>query len=157
MRKHRSRQRTGGRAAVRSFDNREWPFAGRNHPHSSSTRHPELVSGSPKASAQSRGVLKRVQDDDSGVIMRPCATPQKTAFLHHPVHGLIRPMTKSRPDPRSRAVQNRRISRVPAFTPVPLRARSGTGVKAGTRDIRRFCTARLRGSGRDLVMGRIKP
>ena len=39
-------------------------------------------------------------------------------------------MTKSRPDPRSRAVQNRRISRVPAFTPVPLRARSGTGVKA---------------------------
>lgn len=29
----------------------------------------------------------------------------------------------NRPDPRSRAVQKRRISRIPAFTPVPLRAR----------------------------------
>ncbi|MFT6008732.1 MAG: hypothetical protein ACI9TB_001968 [Parasphingorhabdus sp.] len=29
-----------------------------------------------------------------------------------------------RPDPRSRAVQNRRISRIPAFTPVPLRPRA---------------------------------
>jgi len=32
-------------------------------------------------------------------------------------------MPEKRPDPRSRAVQDRRISRVPAFTPVPLRAR----------------------------------
>ena len=32
-------------------------------------------------------------------------------------------MTDSRPDPRSAAVQSRRISRIPAFTPVPLRAR----------------------------------
>lgn len=32
-------------------------------------------------------------------------------------------MSESRPDPRSAAVQNRRISRVPAFTPVPLRPR----------------------------------
>ena len=32
-------------------------------------------------------------------------------------------MTDSRPDPRSAAVQQRDISRVPAFTPVPLRAR----------------------------------
>ncbi len=33
-------------------------------------------------------------------------------------------MTSRRPDPRSRAVQNRRISRIPAFTPVPLRPRA---------------------------------
>jgi hypothetical protein len=33
-------------------------------------------------------------------------------------------MTRQPPDPRSAAVQNRRISRVPAFTPVPLRARA---------------------------------
>lgn len=33
-------------------------------------------------------------------------------------------MTNSRPDPRSRAVQDRRISRVPAFSPVPLRPRA---------------------------------
>ena len=33
------------------------------------------------------------------------------------------PPESRRPDPRSTAVQQRRISRVPAFTPVPLRAR----------------------------------
>ena len=33
------------------------------------------------------------------------------------------PPDSRRPDPRSAAVQQRRISRVPAFTPVPLRAR----------------------------------
>lgn len=33
-------------------------------------------------------------------------------------------MTLPRPDPRSRAVQDRRISRIPEFTPVPLRARA---------------------------------
>ena len=32
-------------------------------------------------------------------------------------------MTDSRPDPRSLIVQQRPVSRVPAFTPVPLRAR----------------------------------
>lgn len=32
-------------------------------------------------------------------------------------------MPYSRPDPRSAAVQSRRISRIPAFTPVPLRPR----------------------------------
>lgn len=32
-------------------------------------------------------------------------------------------MSDSRPDPRSAAVQCRRISRIPAFTPVPLRPR----------------------------------
>lgn len=32
-------------------------------------------------------------------------------------------MSDSRPDPRSAAVQNRRISRISAFTPVPLRPR----------------------------------
>jgi len=32
-------------------------------------------------------------------------------------------MSDSRPDPRSTAVQSRRISRIPAFTPVPLRPR----------------------------------
>lgn len=41
-------------------------------------------------------------------------------------------MTDSRPDPRSRAVQNRRISRIPGFTPVPLRVR-----KDGWTPIRR--------------------
>ncbi len=49
--------------------------------------------------------------------------PQQTAFLHQPEYALIRPMTDSCPDPRSAAVQNRRVSRIPAFTPVPLRAR----------------------------------
>jgi len=33
-------------------------------------------------------------------------------------------MPDSRPDPRSRFVQSRRISRIPAFTPVPLRPRA---------------------------------
>ncbi|MEQ8743899.1 hypothetical protein [Parasphingorhabdus sp.] len=33
-------------------------------------------------------------------------------------------MDLKRPDPRSRAVQNRLISRIPAFTPVPLRPRA---------------------------------
>ncbi|MGB5484210.1 hypothetical protein [Parasphingorhabdus sp.] len=33
-------------------------------------------------------------------------------------------MPNNRPDPRSRAVQQRRISRIPAFTPVPLRPRA---------------------------------
>ena len=32
-------------------------------------------------------------------------------------------MTANRPDPRSHFVQQRRISRIPAFTPVPLRPR----------------------------------
>ena len=33
-------------------------------------------------------------------------------------------MPDNRPDPRSAAVQSRRISRIPAFTPVPLRPRA---------------------------------
>lgn len=33
-------------------------------------------------------------------------------------------MASPRPDPRSRAVQDRRISRIPDFSPVPLRARA---------------------------------
>jgi len=33
-------------------------------------------------------------------------------------------MADQRPDPRSSAVQNRRISRIPDFTPVPLRPRA---------------------------------
>ncbi|ATW04435.1 hypothetical protein [Sphingorhabdus sp. YGSMI21] len=35
-----------------------------------------------------------------------------------------RDQSTSRPDPRSSFVQNRRISRIPAFTPVPLRPRA---------------------------------
>ncbi len=33
-------------------------------------------------------------------------------------------MPNNRPDPRSSAVQSRRLSRIPAFTPVPLRPRA---------------------------------
>ena len=95
MRKHRSRQRTRGRAADGSFDYRELHFAERNHPN---------------PSFEKEGLIWK----------RPL---QKTAFLHHPEYALIGPMTDTRPDPRSAAVQNRRVSRIPAFTPVPLRAR----------------------------------
>ncbi len=51
-------------------------------------------------------------------------TTKKTAFLHQPKYALIPSMPDSRPDPRSRFVQSRRISRIPAFTPVPLRPRA---------------------------------
>ena len=59
-------------------------------------------------------------------------------------------MTDSRPDPRSAAVQQRRISRIPAFTPVPLRARKDgwtpvrqaefLGLLAQTRSITKAAT-----------------
>jgi hypothetical protein len=48
----------------------------------------------------------------------------KTAFLQQVQYVLIPVMTEKSPDPRSQAVQSRRISRVPAFTPVPLRSRA---------------------------------
>lgn len=58
-------------------------------------------------------------------------------------------MTDRRPDPRSRAVQQRRISRIPAFTPVPLRAGAGwtpvrqaefLGLLAQTRCVKKAAT-----------------
>ena len=56
--------------------------------------------------------------------MPPDDDTQKPAFLHTPTYALISAMTLPRPDPRSRAVQDRRISRIPDFSPVPLRARA---------------------------------
>ncbi|MEP2103568.1 MAG: hypothetical protein ABJP02_15670 [Parasphingorhabdus sp.] len=53
-------------------------------------------------------------------------TAPKTAFLHIPLYALILRMKNNhspKPDPRSAAVQNRRISRIPAFTPAELRVR----------------------------------
>jgi hypothetical protein len=59
-------------------------------------------------------------------------------------------MSDSRPDPRSAAVQSRCISRIPAFTPVPLRPRADgwtpvrqaefIGLLAQTRCVRKAAT-----------------
>lgn len=82
---------------------------------------------------------------------------KKTPFLHHPKYALIPHMTANRPGPRSTAVQQRRISRIPAFTPVPLRPRKDgwtpfrqgefLGLLAQTRCVKKAAT--LVGMSRD--------